>query len=107
MSRSKNSHPSAPSSIHGPKTRAALFDQLRQHAETLAGPREVPDAEIASVHTKEINGEVCTGKHRLVEDRVQHDDADKKSDKNRLAADARKHKHGNPHGKLNGGTDHH
>ncbi|HMI58940.1 MAG TPA: hypothetical protein VK511_12880 [Gemmatimonadaceae bacterium] len=107
MSRSKNSHPSAPSSIHGPKTRAALTEQLRQHAEALAGPREVPDAEIASVHTQELKGEICTGKHRLVEDRVQHDDADKKSDKNRLAADARKHKHGNPHGKLNGGTDHH
>ena len=69
-------------------------------------PREVPDAEIAAVHAKEIKGELCTGKHRLVEDRVQHDDANKKSDKNRLAADAKRHKHGNPHGKLNGGQSH-
>ncbi|MDQ2767377.1 MAG: hypothetical protein M3Y30_09500 [Gemmatimonadota bacterium] len=107
MSRSKNSHPSVPTTLHGPKTRAALIEQLKHHDDKSAGPREVPDAEIASVHTKEINGEIATGKHRLVEDRVQHDDADKKSDKNRLAADARKHKHGNPHGKLNGGTDHH
>ena len=110
MSRSKNSHPSAPSVIHGPKTRAALMEQLKQHVVKLArlatGPRAVPDEEIASLHVKEINGDCCTGKHRLVEDRKQHDVAEKKSDKNRLAADARKHKHGNPHGKLNGGATH-
>ena len=107
MSRSKNSHPPTPAITHGPKTQAAIAQQIRKHNEQAAGPREVPDAEIADVHAKEIKGEICTGKHRLVEDRVQHDVADKKSDKNRLAADARKHKHGNPHGKLNGGTDHH
>jgi hypothetical protein len=110
MSRSKNSHKPVPTIIHGPKTQAALIEQLRNHTEQNgrpAGPRAVPDVEIADVHNREIKGELCTGKHRLVEDRVQHDDADKKSDKNRLAADSRKHKHGNPHGKLNGGTDHH
>jgi hypothetical protein len=110
MSRSKNSHPSAPTSLHGPKTQSALTHQMRQHTEKetrAAGPREVPDAEIAHVHDMEINGELCTGKHRLVEDRVQHDNADKKSDKNRLAADAKRHKHGNPHGKLNGGQTRH
>jgi hypothetical protein len=106
MSRSKNSHPSAPTAIHGPKTQAALTEQLKQHNNKAKGPREVPDAEIATMHAKEINGEICTGKHRLVEDRCQHDDANKKSDKNRLAADSRRHKHGNPHGKLNGGPDH-
>jgi hypothetical protein len=109
MSRSKNSHPSAPTTTHGPKTKAALAQQLKTHSNNgtrPAGPREVPDAEIAAVHAKEIKGELCTGKHRLVEDRVQHDDADKKSDKNRLAADAKRHKHGNPHGKLNGRTTH-
>jgi hypothetical protein len=110
MSRSKNSHPSAPTSLHGPKTQSAITQQIRHHngknGNGAAGPREVPDAEIAAVHTREINGEICTGKHRLVEDRVQHDNADKKSDKNRLAADAKRHKHGNPHGKLNGGQTH-
>ena len=111
MSRSKNSHPSSPTSLHGPKTQSAITQQLRQHTEKngnrAAGPREVPDSEIADVHTREINGEICTGKHRLVEDRVQHDTANKKSDKNRLAADAKRHKHGNPHGKLNGGAPRH
>ncbi len=111
MSRSKNSHPSAPAAIHGPKTQSAIMQQLKHHDEKNAhratGPREVSDTEIADVHDREIKGELCTGKHRLTEDRVQHDEADKKSDKNRLAADAKKHKHGNPHGKLNGGTDHH
>jgi len=111
MSRSKNSHPPVPTTLHGPKTQAAITQQLRTHdektAQRTAGPREVPDVEIADVHDKELKGEISTGKHRLVENRVQHDDADMKSDKNRLAADAKKHKHGNPHGKLNGGTDHH
>ena len=110
MSRSKNSHPSAPASLHGPKTQSAIVQQMRQHTEKdahrAAGPREVPDSEIADIHEKEIKGELSTGKHRLTEDRVQHDTADKKSDKNRLAADAKRHKHGNPHGRLNGGQTH-
>ncbi len=109
MSRSKNSHPSPPTTTHGPKTQAALAQQVQQHTSNgayPAGPREVPDAEIADVHEKELKGELSTGKHRLVEDRVQHDVADKKSDKNRLAADAKRHKHGNPRGKLNGGSSH-
>jgi len=109
MSRSKNSHPSSPTSLHGPKTRSAIMQQMKQHIQKddAAGPREVPDSEIADVHEKEINGELHTGKHRLAENRVQHDQADKNSDKNRLAADAKRHKHGNPHGKLNGGPPRH
>ncbi|HMA01460.1 MAG: hypothetical protein ACM34L_00295 [Gemmatimonas sp.] len=110
MSRSKNSHPSSPTSLHGPKTRSAIMQQMKLHTQkdgSAAGPREVPDSEIADVHEKEINGELNTGKHRLAENRVQHDQADKNSDKNRLAADAKRHKHGNPHGKLNGGPPRH
>jgi hypothetical protein len=109
MSRSKNSHPSAPTTLHGPKTQTAILQQMKQHNEALraAGPRAVPDSEIAEIHNKEIKRELSTGKHRLAEDRVQHDEADKNSDKNRLAADAKRHKHGNPHGKLNGGPTRH
>ena len=107
MSRSKNSHPPAPTSLHGPKTQSAIMQQMRTHTakdgHRAAGPREVPDSEIADVHTREIKGELSTGKHRLAENRVQHDEADKNSDKNRLSADSKRHKHGNPHGKLNGG----
>ena len=33
------------------------------------------------------------GKHRLHEDREQHDEADKNSEKNRLARDVARHKH--------------
>lgn len=106
MSRSKNSHPKSPAQLHGPKTLTALIERLRQHVIKRKGPREVPDAEIASVHAGELDGQLCTGKHRLVENRVQHDVADQKSDKNRLYADAKRHKHGNPHGKLNGGPNH-
>jgi hypothetical protein len=109
MSRSKNNHPPTPTTLHGPKTQSAIIQQMRQHNEAHrnGGPREVPDSEIAEVHNKEIKGEFCTGKHRLAEDRVQHDEADKNSDKNRLAADAKRHKHGNPRGKLNGGPTRH
>ena len=109
MSRSKNSHPSVPTIIHGPKTQSAILEQIKQHTESLrgAGPRGVPDSEIANVHDREIKGEICTGKHRLAEGRVQHDEANRNSDKNRLAADAKRHKHGNPRGKLNGGSTSH
>lgn len=110
MSRSKNSHPSSPASLHGPKTQSAIMQQMKHHPQrsgSAGGPREVPDSEIAEVHEKEINGDLHTGKHRLAENRVQHDEADKNSDKNRLAADAKRHKHGNPHGKLNGGPPRH
>lgn len=108
MSNSKNSHPSTPSSTHGPKTRAAIAEQAHSHAKDQkdAGPREVPDGEVKEEHDKELEGELHTGKHRLVENRIQHDDADKASLKNRLSDDAKKHKHGNPGGKLNGGPTH-
>jgi hypothetical protein len=109
MSRSKNSHPATPNSVHGPKTQAAIAEQNHQHTTKDAhdaGPREVPDAEVKSAHDSELKGELHTGKHRLVENRVQHDDADKASDKTRLSDDAKKHKHGNPGGKLNGGPTH-
>ncbi|MEO6211208.1 MAG: hypothetical protein ABIQ10_13915 [Gemmatimonadaceae bacterium] len=106
MSNSKNSHSSTPSSTHGPKTQAAIAEQAHSHTKEehdAAGPREVPDGEVKDAHDRELKGELHTGKHRLVENRVQHDDADKASDKNRLTDDAKKHKHGNPGGKLNGG----
>ena len=106
MSRSKNSHPKTPSQLHGPKTLTALTERLRQHAAKRRGPREVPDAEIASALARELDGQPCTGKHRLVENRVQHDVANQKSDKNRLYEDAKRHKHGNPRGRLNGGPTH-
>ena len=106
MSHSKNSHPSTPTSVHGPKTQAAIAEQAHSHTKDkhdAEGPREVPDGEIKAAHDQELAGELHTGKHRLMENRVQHDDADKASDKTRLSDDAKKHKHGNPGGKLNGG----
>jgi hypothetical protein len=107
MSRSKNSHPATPSTPHGPKTQAAIVEQNQHHTTkdaNEAGPHEVPDAEVKEVHDKELKGELHTGKHRLVENRVQHDKSDIASEKNRLFA--KKHKHGNPGGKLNGGPSH-
>ena len=47
------------------------------------------------------------GRHRLVEGRVQHDEADKNSEKNRQRIDAERHGHGDlePPGKA-GGPNH-
>ena len=111
MSRSRNSHPKTPEPVHGPKTRQAIEDRLSGHQTShdrrAAGPREIPDAEVKHVHELELDGVLHTGKHRLSENRSQHDEADHNSDKTRLAKDAKKHKHGNPHGLLNGSAGRH
>ena len=59
---------------HGDKTHAAFLDQLNASARTEgdaenAGPRD--------------NTTPRLGKHRMSEDRQQHDEADKNSEKNR------------------------
>ena len=72
---------------HGQKTINFL---QKQHAERSgsaskgAGPRH-DEAEIREHST--------TGKDRLFENREQHDDADKASEKTRLARDADRHNH--------------
>ncbi len=73
---------------HGQKTIEFL---RKQHVERSGsrsqakGPRYDPE---------EIREHGGTGKKRLFEDRQQHDDADKLSEKTRLARDADRHNHG-------------
>lgn len=56
---------------HGPKTRAANIEQLRSgRPEENASPQ--------------ATGAPREGKHRIRENRQQHDEADKNSEKNRL-----------------------
>ncbi len=108
MSRSKNSHPKTPTILHGPKTIEAIVQQRRSQQPNgnghAAGPLEVPDTLRAQQHERELRGEVNSGKFRLAEKRVQHDEADHNSEKTRLAKDAKRHHHGNPRGQSNGGA---
>jgi hypothetical protein len=63
---------------HGDKTHARLIEQLQ------SGPsKESDEAQRAARHEQSAH----EGKRRLVEDREQHDEADKNSDKVRLARD--------------------
>ena len=71
--------------MHGDLTHAAIQEQLRHGLPEPADPelRANGDAE-ESVPLK-AHVPHPDGKHRLFEDRQQHDEADKNSDKNRLA----------------------
>ena len=63
---------------HGDKTHARLIEQLH------SGPsRESDEAQRAAAHEHSAH----EGKRRLVEDREQHDEADRNSEKVRLARD--------------------
>jgi hypothetical protein len=63
---------------HGDKTHARVIEQLQ------SGPsEEAPEEQRAARHEQSAH----EGKRRLVEDRQQHDDADRNSDKARLARD--------------------
>ena len=64
---------------HGAKTRKAIMRQLH------AAPREEPADVIKAEQRQAAAG---SGKRRLVEDRKQHDTADRLSDRNRLDRDA-------------------
>lgn len=91
---------------HGEKARAHLRDEIQT-----AGPAERDDVEqrdrsVADEHPAD-------GRHRLFEGREQHDEADKNSEKNRLARDVQRHDHeidedvadsGSAHGAKHKGT---
>jgi hypothetical protein len=85
---------------HGDKTRQHLIDQLH------SGPHEMPKAEIAKQKRKKAGFE---GKRRLVEDRVQHDDAEVKSERVRLFVEHTRGRDDGPKnntGKLHGVLGH-
>src|SRR5688500_7343909 len=82
--------------MHGDKTHQALQEQLKHGLPEPADPeldtrtnRDTRDAKEGKRDAKEGGLEAHTpgadGKHRLFEDRQQHDEADKNSEKNRLA----------------------
>lgn len=89
----KNGGKQAPAQQHaeGQHGRKTIEFLRKQHVErsgssaSRAGPVHDPDA---------IRQHDTPGKDRLFEDRQQHDDAEKGSEKTRLARDADRHGHG-------------
>ena len=75
-------------SQHGDKTisRIAEISQTSNPERDRIGPRYDPEEIRAHDHPE--------GKSRLFEDRQQHDEADKNSEKTRLARDIDRHDHG-------------
>ena len=63
---------------HGRKTHERMVEQLE------SGPSNVSN-EMQAAHDRKLAG--LEGKRRLVEDREQHDEAEKNSERNRLAAE--------------------
>jgi hypothetical protein len=68
---------------HGRKTRRQILAQLQ------SGPRQEP--EVIRLLKKRIRA-AFRGKRRLVEDRQQHDEADKNSEQKRLYTELRRHR---------------
>jgi hypothetical protein len=66
------------------RARQAEISQASNPARERTGPQHDPE---------EIRRHDTTGKDRLFEDREQHDDADKNSEKTRLARDLDRHDH--------------
>ena len=75
---------------HGPVARAHLLEQLRSGERRTARGR---------VHTHDEHG-----KHRLFERRVQHDVAERDSEKHRLDRDIRAHAHNRENFQVRGGS---
>jgi hypothetical protein len=68
---------------HGAKTRRHIIEQLQ------SSPREEP--KMVLILKKRVRA-AFRGKRRLVEDRQQHDEADKNSEQKRLYAELRRHR---------------
>jgi hypothetical protein len=74
---------------HGDKTRA----KQAEIAHTSLKPSD--DAGSPTFDAKKINAHNDTGRDRLFEDREQHDEAEKNSEKTRHSRDVERHRHTN------------
>lgn len=74
-------------SLHGDKT----LNQLAQNTNTQDPERRMPGP---GHDPEKIRAHDDTGRDRLFEDRQQHDEADKNSEKTRHARDVNRHHHG-------------
>jgi hypothetical protein len=80
--------------MHGNRTHQAIQEQLKHGIGQPADPEAAAPAGENAPLKAHVPGP--DGKHRLFEDRQQHDEADKNSDKNRLAKET---------GGISGGGD--
>ncbi|MCY7378616.1 MAG: hypothetical protein LH467_04665 [Gemmatimonadaceae bacterium] len=80
--------------MQGPKTRAKLLEQLHGGDAKPARP-----ARSAGAHSHDTLGE-----SRLFEQREQHDEAEKNSEKNRLDREIREHGHNRDNFQVEGGS---
>lgn len=102
---------------HGEKTRSRLKEQINDEGarEETHSKREANDPNrhgkrtgtAAEPHEKELNFPESDGRHRLVEGREQHDEADKNSEKNRLSRDIDRHGHDREQFQVPGGKENH
>lgn len=83
---------------HGARTHNKLIEQL-ESGPSGEDPRKT-NAAGDRMHSEE-------GKHRLFEDREQHDEASKNSEKTRLSRDIDRHNHNRENYQIVGGTDTH
>ncbi len=89
---------------HGPKAYAARKDEINDHhrergqsedgVRAIHDPRHA-DGSDADLHERKIENPALErdGRHPLWENRVQHDEADRAADKNRIAIDVARHGH--------------
>ena len=104
---------------HGPKAYEARKAQIsNQHPDAADGhepgpraandPRGPHQADIAERHERAMHDPSARdGGHRLVENRLQHDEAEKNSEKNRMAIDVERHGHDREGFQLQGGRETH
>jgi hypothetical protein len=98
---------------YGPKALAAKVNEITDHSRTRQhSQRELMDPKRggrdgeAEIHEREMRDpSLRDGRHRIAEERKQHDEADRASEKNRLIADVETHHHERadfqiPHGRT-------
>lgn len=79
MGKRRGPQPPNAEGQHGPRTHARFIEQLHE------APAEAPLDETLERNRKRAARE---GKRRLVEDRQQHDESEKNSERTRLAKDS-------------------
>ena len=77
--------------MHGDRTHQAIQEQLKHGIPEPADPELRGEAQGGARESAPLKAHVPRpdGRHRLQEDRQQHDEADKNSEKNRLARETR------------------
>ena len=102
---------------HGEKTRQRLKEQINDNGaqDETESQRAANDPnrfgkrseEAVAEHERLMHEHEHDGRHRLMEERHQHDEADRNSGKNRLMKDVSRHGHDREQFQIRGGRDTH